>query len=63
MAFISSLMSAKLPIALEFKGNETCSRLFLGGTMNNIGHYASNKDKDDGVTGGKAQFVYSNDDV
>ena len=56
-------MSAKLPIALEFKGNETCSRLFLGGTMNNIGHYASNKDKDDGVTGGKAQFVYSNDDV
>ena len=61
MATISSLMSAKLPIALEVKGTETCSRLFLGGTMNDIGHYASNKD--DRVTGGKAQFIYSNDDV
>ena len=54
-------MSAKLPIALEFKGNETCSRLFLGGTMNDIGHYASKKE--DGVTVGKAQFIDSNDDV
>ena len=61
MAFISSLMSAKLPIALEFKGSETCSRLFLGGTMNDIGHYASKKE--DGVTVGKAQFIDSNDDV
>ena len=48
-------------IALEVRGNETCSRLFLVGTMNDIGHYASNQD--DGVTGGKAQFIYSNDDV
>ena len=54
-------MSAKLPIALEFKGNEICNRLFLGGTMNDIGHYASNKD--DRVTGGKAQFINSNDDI
>ena len=37
MAFISSLMSVKFPIALEVKGNETCSRLFLGGTTNDIG--------------------------
>ena len=61
MAFISSLMSAKLPIALEVKGNDTCNRLFLGGTMNDIGHYESNKD--DRVTGAKAQFIHSNDDV
>ena len=54
-------MSAKLPIALEFPGNETCNRLFLGGTMNDIGHYASNKN--DRVTGAKAQFIHSNDDV
>ena len=54
-------MSAKLPIALEFKGNEICNRLYLGGTMNDIGHYASNKN--DRVTGAKAQFIHSNDDV